>query len=222
MMRGAMGAAVCLLAALLATGLVAGPVIDDPVDWSSPPSVEGWKDTDGVASVANPAGYLQITFPAQGGPPDPQEDVIYTDGADLTGDFQTAETNLAVQFDFYAEDALPGAGSLALWMHSSGSDRTWRYSFNNTAIGVWETHAVPFDPNDANWQGEGTAEDFWTDLATIDWIGIRISTWDTQQLDFGLDNWEYFVPEPGSVYVVATALLAMAFVFRERLRALAS
>lgn len=214
-------AAVIILSSLRAYG---GIVLNDPEMWSIAGDLEGWTNAPPTnpapvdTTLSNPSNYLRITFDDQGaGPPSEEDDIIYTAGDDYTGSYQIGQL-LGVTFDFLAEDMLPWAA--ALYLHSTVSTGIWEYSFlDMLTAGSWSDVSIPFD-YDAGWIGKpGGQSQFWSDLAYIDWIGVDIArAWDTSLQDYGIDNWEYYIPEPGSTCVLASALISLAFTFRKRLR----
>jgi hypothetical protein len=213
---------VCLACAVVlsAQSLRAGVLEHEGEMWTNAPSVEGWQEA-GPATIENPGtggadgvgdGYLRISFAAYGGPPVFQSDLVYADFGDYIGSYQ--EGALQVSFEFYVEDVLPSAS--VVYLHSTVSGGTWKLAFNNTQVGTWQQHVVLFD-YDAGWYGvAGGADQFWADLANIDWIGINISRWSNAEYDYGLDNWAYKVPEPCSAGILAAACLSVAFAVSRR------
>lgn len=195
-----------------------GPILYDPETWDS--GTSGWTNEapegTGDASLSNPDGYLKITFPSQAGEPEYEEDTIYTKQAGETGNFAQFGNNLILSFRFYAEDVLPL--STVLYLHSSSSGNIWEYAFANTAVGVWTRHEIAFI-YDKGWAGPGGAGTFRNDLSTIDWIGINIARkLDTIQQDYGLDDWVYFIPEPGAMCMLASTFVSLMFALRKKLR----
>ena len=208
------GLCVTVVITAIASHGLAGPVLNTPETWDS--GLAGWTNTTGNAALSNPSNYLRITFSSQGGAPTFEEDTISTSGIDFTGNYQTNPT-LALRFSFYAEDVLPL--SSVLYLHSAVSTSRWEYVFANTVVGSWTTHTMEFIYG-PGWSGPGGAAEFQSDLSNIDWIGINIARkLDTIQQVYGIDDWEYFlIPEPGTVCVLASAFLSLAFTFRKRLR----
>ena len=219
------GLVVMLSVVALATTSLAGPVLYTPETWTN--GLSGWANDPvgypGDGTVANPSEFLALTFGAQpvGPPPSYEEDTLYTTGAAWTGDFQNV-SSLGVRFDFYAEDIAPG--SVVLFMHSAVSDSLWQYALSGFSVGVLSTQTVGFsyDYGGQAWAGPvGTdSTDFWDDLANIDWIGVNIArSLNTMEQTYRIDNWQYvIVPEPGSICVIATALLSLAFTLKRRKR----
>lgn len=211
-----------MLAVSTASPLCAGPVLDVPELWTN--GLAGWTNVPPQnpvpvdTAITNPGaggvdsdGYLRIVFSSQGGPPAPEDDTIYTISQSYTGNYQLA--GLTLRFAFYAEDILPLAAGL--YLHSAISDSTWDFAFNNTAVGSWTWHSIPFN-YDAGWSGWGGAADFWNDLANIDWIGVNIArAMDTMQQDYGIDSWRYYIPEPGGLSMLAVVALSSSFTFRK-------
>ncbi len=205
-------------AALFSIPAYGGPVLYDPETWDS--GTSGWTNAapegTGDATLSNPDNYLKITFAAQSGEPEYEEDTIYTKQADEVGSFRKYGQNLTLSFRFYAADVLPL--SSVLYMHSSSSGNVWEYAFANTAVGVWQRHEIAFI-YDRGWAGPGGAGTFLNDLSTIDWIGINIARkLDTIQQNYGLDDWVYFIPEPGAMCMLASTFVSLMFALRKKLR----
>ena len=194
----------------------AGIALYTPQTWSNTPySAEGWTNLPfgtGLASLTNPGGYLNIRFSDQGaGPPAYEEDTVYANGSSYTGSYYSAG---GIRFSFYAEDILPL--SSVLYMHSGVDASLWEFAFSNTMAGVWQQQDVPLAYS-AGWSGPGGAAAFSNALANIDWIGVNIArAMNTIQQDYGLDDWEYYIPEPGATCLLAAALLALWFAWRRR------
>ena len=206
-----------VIAALTITSMHAGPVLNDPETWDS--GLSGWVNTTEDAALSNPDGYLRIAFGQQSGVPEFEEDTIFTQDPDRTGDFQINYLNL--RFSFYAEDLLPV--SSVLYLHAAGEPDTtyWQYSFSNTEVGAWTEHNISFVYSEGwTWSaGAGDANQFWNDLANIDWIGVNIARGlDTREQAYGLDNWEYYIviPEPGNIFILVSAVLSLVFTYRKR------
>ncbi len=218
---------VIVFAALAATVIPsqAGIVLGSTETWSAAPSLAGWDNVPPIgtfnATLSNPGaggagpgeGYLRITFSDQGGgPPAYEEDTAYADGSGYTGSYWDATH---IKFSFYAEDVLPL--SSVLYLHGAVSGNTWEFAFNNTMAGVWQEHAIPLN-YESGWSGPGDAADFLNDLANVEWIGVNVArALNTMQQDFGIDNWGYYyIPEPGSIYLLASALLALGTALRRK------
>ena len=207
-------------------GATAAIVLDDPQLWTNAPSVEGWQTTTDDATIDNPGtggadgagdGFLRITFDEIGFPMN-QEDTLYSAGDGQTGSYQIAK--LALGFDFYAADTLPG--SAIVYMHSAVSDSTWEYMFD-VAVNGWTRQAVPidWDSGGSNWVGWGGETEFASDLESIDWIGVSVARRlsDPSEQIYGLDNWEYFqIPEPGTVVMLTVTLLSLTATLRKQIR----
>jgi len=195
----------------------ATPTVDFLEQWTASGSLAGWTNAapygTGNAVLTNSSGFLMLSFPAQGMPA-VLADTMYGTGTQYSGSFALAQ--LAVRFNFLAEDALPS--SSVLYMHAV-SGREWTYAFDNPAVNVWTMQDVTFDYNfGAGWSG-GSQAQFNSDLSAIDAIGIRINNrFDyTGQQDYGLDDWTYYIPEPGTVCLLASFFLCFGIVFRRRL-----
>lgn len=205
---------VCLLLALRTAD--AGIVLNDPELWDS--GTAGWENTAPIgtetADLDNPGtggpdgggdGYLSITFNQMG----VAQDTIYTSGEAYTGNYQLYQPlGLSVTFDFYSP--ISSSGMTALYLHSAVSDDLWTYAFD--AASGWNSYAISFD-YDAGWSGWGTSADFWDDLANVAWIGINIEDPGGGNI-YGLDNWQYAIPEPGQIFLSLAAMLSMLLAWR--------
>lgn len=196
----------------------AGPVLGSPLDWTG--TFHGWTNAaptgDEIATMANPAGnYLRVEFPFNLAP---QIDTFYTSDPGIIGDgdFASAGSDLQLTFSFFAEDVVPV--SSLVYLHSTSGNPVWTYSFTPTGVG-WDTYQLVFD-YDSGWAGgTGSGVDFVNDLATIDWIGLNITTPGGAAADYGVDDWGFtsYIPEPGNVCMMLTALLSLAWPHRKRL-----
>lgn len=165
-----------------------------------------------------------------GGTNAPSEYQIYTQDGAFTGDYTTGsgvgggtQVVRSVRFDFYAEN--PPAN---LELYFVGGGYTWFYQLNP---GTGWTHFMInllADDDPGGWYAIGrTAADFFTDLTSVSEIGILLAY---QSIGpgqvYGIDNFElndeYYVPEPGTYYVLATAFLSVGLVFRRRMSGLLS
>jgi hypothetical protein len=205
----------------LCAGMVhAGPLLNTPETWDSPPAQEGWDNDapDGVGTgdgtISASGGWLQIVFAEQVGEPTYEEDTMYANGADYIGNYTTS-TPLAVRFQFYASDILPG--DVALYVHSSdGGGALWEYALTVGSVGQWIDIAVPLYYT-SDWVGPGGSADFLVDMASVDWIGVNIarSTLDLGEQEYRIDNWEYFVPEPGTIWALVAAFFSLSIAARQ-------
>ena len=172
--------------------------------------------TDPVVGGGNPDGWLQIQFDATAAPEQDQAewfDVVYVDAQALfPGQW---DTSMNVGFDFLAQDAIPGTLQVQ-WSSSTNSD-VWAASLNPpTATNEWTSQRVYFDDWTA-WQFPGATEDqFLSDLASIDWIGVYIYRTGADQQSYGLDNFSLMVPEPTQLAMIGAAVIASVFSMRRR------
>lgn len=191
--------------------------------WDS--GFQGWSNETGFATTisnpgvgGNPDGYFRIDFDAQGPPPPPGEnyDIVrtYSTPADslFTGNY--IEQGLqGVQFDFFAEDRSPAF--VTVYFGVSTNANVWRYT--NMAIGdvgTWTTLRAYFDFN-AGWsRGPGSTEaQFLADLQAVDWIGVYIRRNGVGEQDYGIDNFQLFVPEPSEYVMMLCSLILIGAVY---------
>jgi hypothetical protein len=212
-----------------ARGLLAGVLVAGTAAWASgaiilnsprtftAAGVDGWAaDTvtlDNPLAGGNPGGFLEITFP-YGGPPSPLGPAISNTTSVYTGDYSGLVAGGAIRFDFYAGSQPPTANP-AILLHTSDGD-TWSYAFTYTLgqVGTWVTYSVPL--SGAGWTG---GSGFVTDIQNVTWVGLDLEgnagVGGTQI--FGLDNWTYVIPEPGTLYMLTAALLGLTLTFRRPL-----
>lgn len=214
-----LGALTIVTFMLVAIGVHATPTMGYTESWTNPPSLSGWANAAPIgttlATLTNPAGeYLRIHFDARDNPGDPpNEDTVYSQGLNYTGSYSEVS---AVNFRFLAEDFLPSAS--AVYMRGS-SGREWERAFSVSQTNNWESFTVAFSHSDG-WVG-GTAGQFLSDLADIDAIGVYVAgplNFDPQ--DYGLDDWQYAIPEPGTLCMLAAvfASFGMTMLRRRRLQ----
>lgn len=207
--------AACVL--LLAGWVLATPTPGYIEDWSTVGQLEGWTNSPGVgSSLQNTSGWLIVHFNAQAGPePEFVDNTAYAVGGAYTGSYLA--TGMAVRFSFKAEDFLP---TYSLLYFRSGGGNEWTYEFSNTQVNQWQTQAIFFNYDyGTGWSGPGGSAQFWSDLQDVTAVGFRIrSAWELDAQDYEFDDWEYFVPEPGSVCLLAATFLSFGVTFRRRLR----
>jgi len=188
--------------------------------WSAA-GLAGWTAAIGNATVNNPGGYLQVSFPTLGSPPDPSEDaeIVNTTGSPATSQFVGNYSGIAgVTFDFLAENVEPGFVQLR-W-NSANNDHTWRYTFAVTDVGSWNSYNIVFQyatgwTGDAGWNNE---DQFVADLCAMNWIGFYISRGSpsTSEQTYGFDNFELYVPEPDQIGMLCAAGIALVLFARRR------
>ena len=215
-----------LLVLFLATLVPAGQALAFSVlgehNWDSGP--EGWTNTTGATTLidgqtpgGNPGGWLQIDFAAttQDPPGDEYWDVIYTEAENL---FAGAwRTDMWVEFDFWAETTIPGA--LQLRWQSDTNTNYWSFALTPPAMtSQWTHYEAPLRSwND--WSYPGASEDqYLSDLATIDWIGVYIFRGSADAQTYGIDNFRLTIPEPAEYTMLGAAMLTSGLALRRRKR----
>lgn len=199
-----MGTAVCLPMPSFGTptpGFTNGwETLSDPANWASVPPYQD-------ANVGNPSYYLQLQFP-EAQFPMPYEVRVGGSGAPYSGDF--SQPGLTLSFRFLASSVLPDY--TMVFLISDGTQ--WEHSFTPTTVGSWETWTVTFTAGE--WYGIG---DFASDIQDIDMIGIHVidNSGVTDEQIYGIDDWEYSVPEPGSLCLLAAVFTPLGLMFRKRL-----
>jgi len=215
----------CIAVFVITSTAIATPTVGTPQTWDS--GNQGWSN-DGTlggtgvsGNLGNAGGVLRLTLPADGNPFSDASDFMYATGPAYTG-VLTVPGIAGVKFSFFASN-LGGAdalGTTTLRM-VSGNNHIWErgfyassvptvYSIGFTDGGAWAP--VDFTP--------GVGDSFLTDLGTVTAIGIYVSRAQGSTLPqtYDLDNWEYFVPEPGTMCMVGTVLLSFGLAQRKRLK----
>ncbi|MDA1087901.1 MAG: hypothetical protein O2901_12915 [Verrucomicrobia bacterium] len=163
----------------------------------------------------NPGGYMGINI-VYGGPPLPQDPSISNTTELYTGDYSIAES---IQFDFIAYDHAPAVGSAVVLYTSTGGTWTHAFTYLESQVGSWVHFVVPLAAS--AWVGG--VGDFQTAIGpnTVTGVGLdiegAISFGGTQRFgidSFGIDNWQYTIPEPRTYFMLAAALLGLASTFR--------
>ncbi len=167
-------------------------------------------------SGGNPDGWLQIRFPPTSIPEFFEEEwneIVHVSPDNLLANFRSG-----VAFDFLAATRLPQ--DLQLQFHSE-SGNIWGYSLTSavTQTQTWTRISVPLIYSDA-WGGlpgfDDTLDQFVSDLASMDWIGIYIWRDEASEEIYGIDNFRFMVPEPGEVIMLALAGFVAIQVLRKR------
>jgi len=184
----------------------------------------GWTNEFGYTALerelvgGDPNGWLKITFPATGVPEvleDEWYDVVHVSPANLlVGPGKKND----LRFDFIAQTRLPQ--DLQLQFHAP-SGNVWGYSIADrvTQTGEWTDIAVPMTYSD-NWGGlpgfSDTLDQFVSDLASMDWIGVYIWRDEAGQEEYGIDNFRFLVPEPEEYAMLAMAMCTILLALRRR------
>lgn len=211
-----------VLAACIAGASHAGPITGSPETWTTS-GQQGWSSALGVPNLSNAGGaggYLLITFVDEGGgPPDPlqAQDTIYTASSPaantFTGDY-IASNVMRVGFNFY-NDSTPTSAKLVFY--SSSSSREWSSDITPSTTG-WHAYSIYFSYSSWTAPPGANATDFLADLQAVSWIGISIVRGGTGTENYGLDDFELYVPEPADFFLFAAGLLGLTLAMRQRRR----
>jgi hypothetical protein len=216
-----------ILAALMLFGL-GRPVRADiitgmPHTWDL--GSHGWTNEFGDVTLerqtsgGNPNGWLRITFPATGNPENDEVgwyDIIHVSTDNLL--LGSLSTNLGFAIDFWAQDRLPHD---LQFKFGAGSGNIWGYGLTGQLQQTkkWTTLRTPFRYSDA-WGGsvgyDNTVDQFVSDLASVDWVGLYIWREEASQEIYGIDNFRIMVPEPAEMLMLAFALVTSAMSLRRR------
>jgi len=230
---GTMAGFVCLLTLATANAV---PVINTPETFNS--GLNGWQYT--VMDPGNPTATvtsavigshtnaLYVSFKEQSEAMVPPTELVHAfadTNSVFTGDYRPATIeqsygvqNLGAAFKFYSGDSFDGG--LALFFHSSISGNEWRYGLSVPAtLDTWYTYAVPIAwSSDGAWNSGGLGEtEFLTDLASVDQIGILVQrSFDTAPENYGLDDFQLYVPEPSTYAMLAFTFLTLGLTMRRK------
>jgi hypothetical protein len=215
---------VILSVLLAAVGLSHGSISYELVTWGSGGNTLGWASVGGggadvtsPGTGGNPDGYLNMQFVVTG-VSGPQIDAIANGGAGYTGNYTT---DTALRFNYLG---YPGSVASLYFDSSAGAaGSTWELTLPEGSH-TWRTLTVAMRegtqfPGYDGWTDvSGSGDSFLLALSQVDRIGLIIQTTSAPgTYDFGLDNWQFYVPEPGAMSMVMTALLSIGLTFRRRL-----
>ncbi len=209
----------CLLFAL-PSGIYAKSIIAIH-DWDTTPDPNTWGADGSSASVSVPNDggddYLQISFPGgiDSGPGSQWYETVSTPATDLfTG---TWITDFWIEFDFWADDAVPD--TLQIRWGDNESGRTWGNTIDTSGVGIdsWGSLSSDTFSDVENWRIDpfATQSEFLSDLDSIDWIGVYIFRDGTDAEVYGVDDYKLMVPEPAE-YLLLFAALGTALVAMRR------
>lgn len=184
----------------------------------------GWQSSGGASlarqgSGGNPNGWMSISFPEIDPFSLPGSDWYTLARVPATNLFAGTWTNsMFIQFDFMASNQAPN--QVAIRWQSLTNNYVWSHTVDATSLDTWSTLTASF----ADWQswilGPGATEDmFLSDLSSINWIGIYVERNGPGAQDYGLDNFNLMVPEPGEFAMLGVALVSAWLALRRRVRA---
>jgi hypothetical protein len=183
-------------------------------DWDPVSSASAWTNLYGWTTLATPSaggytgGWLQVTFPYTESPESGMKtgwyDVVYMKATNLFAG--SWNTNMWVQFDFWASNKSPGAVQVQ-WQSTNVGDDIWGAAVGTPGTGTWTTLSASF-MNWSNWMYDGATEaEYLSDLASIDWIGVYIYRNTADEQIYGIDNFMLMIPEPAECLLLALALM---------------
>lgn len=220
--------ALCVLCGCVFSRPAAASIIIQ--DWDNlPSSTEGWTSMQTWVSLQNPGsggiddtGYLRIHLDAtatEAGEPGAEWYALArTPGSTY---FAGNYTGRQLGFDFFAEDTEPTYVQIR-WQ-STTNTAVWRStiyagSSGNMPLGSWTTMIAPTFASYTDWNyGGGSQEQFISDLAAVDWIGVYVWRDGAEEQDYGMDDLRLMVPEPEEYLMLASALIGLAYALRKRL-----
>jgi len=213
----------CLIAWLAAAGAArADLVLSRSHTWDL--GSHGWTNEFGYTSLerelagGNPDGWLEITFPVTAVPEIFEfewYDVVHVSPDNL---LITPTTEMGIKFDFLAQTRLPQ--DMQLQFHAQ-SGNIWGYNLTSqvTQTQSWTRVGADLRYSDG-WGGlpgfDDTLDQFVSDLASLDWIGVYIWRDEASQETYGIDNFHFVIPEPEEYAMLAMALITSVLALRKR------
>ncbi len=169
--------------------------------------------TTATPGASGDGDYLQINYNYTG-PPSPMSAVI--SNTFHTGDY-TSFGGMLLHFDFFASGPNPPAASPSVFFQTENGGRwTIPFTYGVASVGTWQSIVISL--SDSSWTG-GTGT-FGDALTSVTAVGILLEgnafAGGTQL--FGIDNWAYSTPEPGTMCLLAAAFLSLGITFRRSLR----
>lgn len=190
---------------------VRADVVLETVTWDS--GTEGWTSRDDLGVVSHTGSTLAFTFTGLGSPAMQTDAVIADDLAGFNGNY-TAIPRLGVSFDWYTY-----ASSAQSLYFTSTSGASWGYDLTGGVNG-WQTYSVSFG-SDTGWTRLSGAGSYFDALADVNRIGLIVSHLNTgSDIVYQLDNWEFNVPEPGSIAMLFVTFGSTGFAFLRRRKAM--
>lgn len=207
-----------VLAALVLSALAsAASTIVGIVDWDANPPSAPWAVLDGepaAVSVEDTGGNSWLRIPLAA---DREDDLVTVGGSasDLLAGVWDASS--WIEFDFWAQDVLPN--ELQVRWHGTASNLVWGATLQPQVVVGWQTLRAPSFMDWTAWDlgSSGTEIAFLADLASIDWIGVMISSDSENEAVYGVDDFKLMVPEPAEALLVAAALGVALLALRRRM-----
>lgn len=192
-------------------------------DWDTADDRQGWTSDEDWVTLSNPGtggvdgGYLNIHLHDAAGLPPDWFALAKVDASRLFAG--TWQSSMWVEFDFWANDVQPGAVQVR-WAGESGKE--WSNTVFDSGTSAMRTQtwsrltSARFESYEDWGYGSGLQEQFASDLASIDWIGVYIWRNSSEAQDYGLDNFNLMVPEPAEWVLILAAVAATALAVRNR------
>ena len=169
-------------------------------DWDVTPAsgVGNWAAQGTSAAVSENTdipsdNYLNISFPGgiDPGPGAQWYETVSTPSSDLFAG--TWITDYWIEFDFWAQDAVPD--TLQVRWGDNDSGRTWANTLNPGGVGSWSSLKTDTFADYTDWQMDPfvTQSDFLADLNSIDWIGVYLFRDGTDSELYGIDDFKLMV-----------------------------
>jgi hypothetical protein len=158
----------------------------------------------------NPQGYLDMHFDGAAFPTI-EQDFLVTQAPDYVGDY----TGRRLNFNFLG---YPSSACSVYFESTAGGGSVWVQDFTVDMNG-WMGVDVGFGNGSAWTRISGPEDNFALALTQVSEIGVAIQHLNTGiALDYGIDNWQAYVPEPGAVAMYLTALISTLVVCRTQIR----
>jgi hypothetical protein len=211
---------------LVALNLWGVPILGSPETWES--GFGGWtyEQIDGDAaspSLDNVTSALRINLSGNVDD-DPVSGRVYADSTSgspagrFVGDLLSGGSDLTVSFSLKAVDsANPNGGSLVLYFINEGNKYVYEAA-QSALVGSFVNYS--FNIGSLLWNPTG-ADNFLADFASVDQFGIELIGSSGGLRRYDLDNFQFTVPEPETVWMILIVLASLGLTFRGRLSEIA-
>jgi hypothetical protein len=213
-----------LAAAAAAAGAAYAGGIVGEFNWDDG-TLQNWTEDEAWVSLSNPglggignSGFLQVDLTADEAGNDYA--LVKVDADRLFAG--TWQPRMHVEFDFLARDVQPRYVEVR-W-GSSTNENVWQARVfdaqkSSMPTQTWTHLGAPRFERFEDWDfGGGNQEQFVSDLATVDWIGVYIAGVPGQAQDYGIDDFRLMTPEPAQALFVALGAAVSVLSARRRRR----
>ena len=207
---------------------IAVPTIGYIEGWGTDNNTEGWGAdplNNNIISVThdNAGDFLKLVVTGAGAIPGVGGAITSTSPA-FTGNF-SASGALAIQFQLLTFGNTPG--ELQLYFGNTGSTHIWAYDLLALSGAPVANGVTTYSANlgSAGWiaqNGGWTIGDLANDWGQVEWFGVYLQGSAGPAETYGIDNMQFTVPEPETVWMIMMVLASLALTFRGRLVGIAA